>query len=233
MLRNGKTAMKATEIYSKAYTSAYDELYIRHPSLASRNRFNVAAIGALLPPLGTWLDTCCGQGWHLARFPHNRRMGLDISAAQLECARRENPGVRFIEADVLSYEFPDEQRFDLVTNLWSAYSYQDDAAAVETLVRKLIGWTAPGGALYMEMTDPRDVLTYPDQDILAITGASVTLLSPDGVRWEYRDAGGVHEMISPSLEFFTDLIAPHFAEVDAATVVMPLRQLIARGKKAG
>lgn len=223
MMRSGETAMKATDIYSKAYTSAYDEQFIRHPSLASRNRYNVAAISALLPPLGNWLDTCCGQGWHLAQFPHHRRMGLDISAAQLECARRENPGVGFIEADVLSYEFPEEQRFDLVTNLWSAYSYQEDAAAVEALVRKLIGWTAPGGALYMELLDPRDILTF----------SSVTALSPDGTRWEYQDAGGVHEAISPPLELFTDLIAPYFAEVDAATVVMPLRQLIARGKKAG
>ena len=26
--------------------------------------------------MGNWLDTCCGQGWHLAQFPSHRRMGI-------------------------------------------------------------------------------------------------------------------------------------------------------------
>ena len=85
-------------------------------------------------------------------------MGIDLSAAQLERARQRNPGVRFIRADIVGHEFPDDQRFDLVTNLWSAYSYLNDEDLIRSLVEKMIGWTAPGGALYLELTDPEALL---------------------------------------------------------------------------
>ena len=59
----------------------------------------------------------------MAQFPGHRRMGIDRSAAQLDQAKLQNPGVSFIEADIVDYEFPDGQRFDLVSNFWSSYSY--------------------------------------------------------------------------------------------------------------
>ena len=221
----------ATEIYTGAYAPAYDELYLRHPYWESKHRFNIAAIGALLPPIGSWLDTCCGQGWHLAQFPDHRRMGIDLSTAQLERARRQNPGVCFIRADVVDYEFPDGRRFDLVTNLWSAYSYLNDEDLIRSLVEKMIGWTAPGGALYVELTDP-DALLKPNV-FEAETGSRFTPLTQDGTRWEWRDIGGVHQMLSPPPEFFTDLIAPHFSQVDCSVQITGMLQLIARHKTRG
>jgi len=78
------------EIYGERYVRPYAALYIDHPLWESKLQLNVALLSRLLKPLGNWLDTCCGQGWHLAQFPSHRRMGIDRSAAQLEQARLHN-----------------------------------------------------------------------------------------------------------------------------------------------
>lgn len=219
------------EIYSGRYAPHYAALYIDHPWWEPKLRCNVKLLDALLNPLGNWLDTCCGQGWHLAQFPRHRRMGIDISEAQLDRARLQNSGVPFIQADIVDYEFPDGQRFDLVSNFWSAYSYLNDEDAIRTLVQKLIRWTAPSGALYMELTVPELLADFNDSEFAAETGTRVALQSADGVRWQHHDVGGVHHMMSPRLEFFTDIIAPHFARVDYSTIVRAIRQLVAWGKR--
>ena len=142
------------EIYGEHYVQPYAALYTDHPLWEPKLRCNVALLSRLLKPLGNWLDTCCGQGWHLAQFPGHQRMGIDKSAAQLEQARLLNPDVTFIQADITEYEAPEGQRFDVVSNFWSAYSYLNDEDAIRKLVEKLVRWTAPGGALYLELTVP-------------------------------------------------------------------------------
>ena len=171
-------AMAFTDIYSESYAPAYEKLYIEHPQWRLKRDFNIRVIARLLHPLGDWLDTCCGQGWHLAQFPRHRRLGLDMSGAQLERAKERNPGVSFIQADILSYEFPDRQRFALVTNLWSAYSYLNDEARIQALVEKLVRWTAPGGALYIELTAPETLEEFNDSEFAHETGTKVVLQSP-------------------------------------------------------
>ena len=221
------------EIYGERYVQPYAALYIDHPLWEPKLQCNLAVLSRLLKPLGNWLDTCCGQGWHLAQFPAHRRMGIDNSAAQLEQARLQNPGVPFIQADITEYEPPDEQRFDLVSNFWSAYSYLNDEDAIRELMEKLVRWTAPGGALYVELTVPELLEEFNESEFAAETGAHVSLRSPDGVLWDYRDPGGVHRMMSPPLEFFTDIISPHFAGTDHSMVVRAVRQFVAWGKRPG
>ncbi len=219
------------EIYGERYVRPYAALYTDHPLWEPKLRCNVVLLSRLLKPLGNWLDTCCGQGWHLAQFPGHQRMGIDRSAAQLEQARLHNPGVPFIQADITEYEVPEGQRFDLVSNFWSAYSYLNDEDAIRRLVEKLVRWTAPGGALYLELTVPELLEDFNDSEFAAETGARVSLRSPDGVRWDYHDAGGLHRMMSPPVEFFTDIITPHFAGTDHSTVVRAVRQFVAWGKR--
>ena len=93
-------------IYSGAYAPEYETLFVNHPLWEPKLQCNVMTLATLLRPLGNWLDTCCGQGWHLAQFPYHQRMGIDLSAAQLERARQRNPGVSFVQADLTGYEFP-------------------------------------------------------------------------------------------------------------------------------
>ncbi len=218
-------------IYDGRYDPEYEALFINHPLWKPKLQCNSAVLRALLRPMGSWVDTCCGQGWHLAQFPHHQRMGIDLSAAQLEKARQQNPGVPFIQADLAEYEFPDGQRFDLVTNFWSAYSYLNDEGAIRSFVQELVRWIAPGGSLYMELTVPELVEDFNDCEFAVETGTRVVLQSPDGVRWQFHDVGGVHCMVSPKLDFFIDLIAPHFAVVDHSMVVRSIRQLVAQRKR--
>lgn len=220
-----------SELYGEGYVKPYASLYTDHPLWQPKLQCNLALLGRLLQPLGTWLDTCCGQGWHLAQFPSHQRMGIDASAAQLAQAKLQNPGVAFIQADIAEYEFPEGQRFDLVSNFWSAYSYLNDECAIRALVEKLIRWTAPGGTLYMELTVPELLEDFNDSDFAAETGARVSLRSPDGVRWDYQDAGGIHRMTSPPLQFFTGLVSPHFARTSHSVVVRSIRQFVAWGKR--
>ena len=117
-----------------------------------------------------------------------------------------------------------------MTNFWSAYSYLNDEAKIRALVEKLVRWTAAEGSLYLELTVPETLEDFNDSEFAAETGTKVVLQSPDGVRWQFHDPGGIHKMMSPPLEFFTDLIVPHFARVESAVVVRSLRQLIAWGK---
>ncbi len=219
------------ELYGKRYVRPYAALYINHPLWEPKLQCNVALLSRLLKSLGNWLDTCCGQGWHLAQFPNHRRMGIDLSAAQLEKARLQNPGVPFIQADITDYELPEGQHFDLVSNFWSAYSYLNDEDAIRALVEKLVRWTAPGGALYLELTVPELLEDFNHSEFAAETGARVSLRSPDGVCWDYHDAGGVHRMMSPPLEFFTGIIAPHFAGTSHPVIVRSIRQFVAWGKR--
>ena len=107
------------DIYDDRYVRPYAALYIDHPLWEPKLQYNVTLLSRLLKPLGNWLDTCCGQGWRLAQFPGHRRMGIDMSASQLEQARSHNPGVPFIQADITEYEVPEGQRFGLVSNFWS------------------------------------------------------------------------------------------------------------------
>jgi len=130
-----------------------------------------------------------------------------------------------------TYDAPEGQRFDLVSNFWSSYSYLNDEGAIRALVEKLVRWTAPGGALYLELTVPELLEEFNGSEFAAETGTRVTLQSPDGVRWQYHDVGGVHEMMSLQLEFFTDIIAPHFSGTNHATVVRAVRQFVAWGKR--
>ena len=219
------------EIYGRRYAREYEALYIDHPLWAPKLECNLATLSTLLKPLGNWVDTCCGQGWHLAQFPHHRRVGIDRSEAQLSRARRRNPGVPLIRADLADYELPGGRRFDVVSNFWSSYSYLDDMDAIRALVLKLVRWTAPGGALYLELTVPELLEDFNDSEFAAETDSRVVLRSPDGVSWSFHDAGGVHRMASPPLEFFADLVGPHFAEMDHSTVARSVRQLVARCKR--
>ena len=73
---------------------------------------------------------------------------------------------------------------------------------------------------------------YNDSEFARETGTKVVLESPDGMRWQFHDPGGIHRMMSPPREFFLDLIAPHFVKVENEIVLRSVRQFIAIGKKS-
>lgn len=218
------------EIYSDSYAEIYRQIYIDHPMWSEKHEVNIRNVRALLPPGGRWLDTCCGQAWHFTQLPEIAdKTGIDLSPAQLARARAANPRARFIEGDVLECDLHGEQ-FDLVTNFWGSYSYLDDEERIAALVERMIGWCAPGGAVYLELITPETLAAFNATDFAADTDSQTILRSPDSVKWGYQDPGGYHDLTSPPAGFFDRLLRPWFDAVEGQEVVTTMRQLVATGK---
>ena len=78
-----------------------------------------AARATALTPGGSALDVACGSGKLTAVLAgiagqNGRVVGLDFSPRMLEIARREHPGIEFLEGDALNLPFPDAS-FDAAT----------------------------------------------------------------------------------------------------------------------
>jgi cyclopropane fatty-acyl-phospholipid synthase-like methyltransferase len=73
---------------------------------------------ALVPEGSDVLDVGCGNGMPATRAiaERQRATGIDVSAAQIERARRNVPGARLIHGDVLDVELGD--RFDAIAALY-------------------------------------------------------------------------------------------------------------------
>lgn len=222
--------MHPRELYSDRYDELYRTLYIDHPMWRDKHELNLRIVRSLLRPGASWLDACCGQAWHFTQLPGVAKTGIDLSAAQLARARQGNPGATFLEGDVLDITL--DARFDLVTCFWGAYSYLDDAARIAAFVRRAIAWTAPGGALYLELITPGTLAAFNATPFAAAAGCEVRLRSPDGAQWSYRDPGGWHDLTSPPAAFFEELLAPQFRSVESRGVAATLVQLVAAGRAA-
>lgn len=103
---------------------------------------------AAAPRRGAALDVGCGAGGRLLALLEAAGFhvtGLDVSAGMLEHARRRHPGVRFVHADVATWEPPAGTRYDLVLAWDSTFHLPRDLQ--EPVLRRLCRWLAPGGVL--------------------------------------------------------------------------------------
>lgn len=92
----------------------------------------------------TALDFGTGNGL-LAADLHTRVpdvTGIDIDAAVLESARAEDPGVRWIQGDVMSHPFAPAS-FDVVASVATVHHLPD----LDRALTRLAELTAPGGVL--------------------------------------------------------------------------------------
>jgi SAM-dependent methyltransferase len=224
--------MDARTIYTDAYAPLYRQIYIDHPQWHAKHDHNERVLRSLLGQASSWLDVCCGQAWHFTRFPEIfERAGIDISAAQLAIARRDNPSATFFEADVRSFDFPAPRTFDLVTSFWGSYSYLDTEAEVFAFADKLVRWTAPGGSLYLELITPELLPDYNHSEFAGHTASATEVSAADPVCWSFHDPGGTHALISPRPALFLDRLAPHFAELSSAAIITTMRQVVACGRR--
>ena len=106
-------------------------------------------------PGGTALDVACGSGKltaELARVagPGGSVTGLDFSREMLEIARREHPGIRFVEGDALSLPF-EAGSFDASTMAFGLRNLADPVLGLREMVRVV----KPGGrAVVLEFVRP-------------------------------------------------------------------------------
>ncbi len=233
-LAPGAQRSDAKAIYDEGYASRYESLYL--DPWKAKHETNLRILQALLPAARRaglcWLDLCCGQAWHFQQFPQVAwRVGVDFSAAQLARAQQRNPDARFVKRDVLDVALPDGMA-DLVTCFWGAYCYLDDPDRIERFLRNAVRWTAPGGALYLELLLPEVLSSFNACGFAHQTAFRVQPRSADYSRWAYADAGGTHLMSSPPLPWFLQRLAPAFDEVQVHQDGGFMQHLVAVGKRA-
>ena len=226
-------AARAMAIYRDNYAAIYEPLYITQwPHKHNLNAKNLAAVlQGLSAPMPDWLDLACGQAWHFALFQGRARMVVyDLSQAQLARARARVPYATFVHGDMVRASFP-KASFDLVTNFWAGYCYLGSQEQIAAVLNKAVCWIRTGGALYMEVLLARDLDSFNRCHFSEQNGFSVKPRSQDYTEWQYDDVGGRHEMISPPLEFFLDLLAPEFNAIEAKHDSDFMVHLIATGRK--
>jgi 2-polyprenyl-3-methyl-5-hydroxy-6-metoxy-1,4-benzoquinol methylase len=107
----------------------------------------LAVLRARLPSVASVLDLGCGCGVPISRtladLGHDV-VGVDISAVQVERARRLVPDARFIQADAASLSFATAS-FDVIVCLYMLIHLPHGEQ--EALIGNLGTWLKPGGVL--------------------------------------------------------------------------------------
>jgi cyclopropane fatty-acyl-phospholipid synthase-like methyltransferase len=124
----------------------------------TRLRYLALALG-LIPPGSEVLELGCGAGIPMtAALADGRTVtGVDISATQLEMARRNVPSAAFIQADMTTIAFQ-PARFDAVVAFYSLTHVPRDEQG--ELLERIRGWLRPGGLFLASMgadDEPGDV----------------------------------------------------------------------------
>ena len=118
-----------------------------------------AARSTSLKPGGSALDVACGSGKltaELARIAgrEGRVVGLDFSPQMLEVARRDHPGIEFLEGDALKLPF-DDASFDAATIAFGLRNLADPVGGLREM-RRIV---KPGGrSVVLEFVRPPENL---------------------------------------------------------------------------
>ena len=109
-------------------------------------------LASLLPPGATVVDLGCGAGVPVTRWLADRSFvvtGVDVSARQLELARKNVPAGTFLKADMTELAFVTES-FDAVIAFHSLIHVP--RAEHPALLENIHRWLKPGGAFLATMT---------------------------------------------------------------------------------
>jgi demethylmenaquinone methyltransferase/2-methoxy-6-polyprenyl-1,4-benzoquinol methylase len=92
-----------------------------------------------LKPGGSGIDVACGSGKLTAELaklarPGGRVVGIDFSPQMLEVARRDHPGIEFIEGDALKLPFEDAS-FDAATIAFGLRNLADPVRGLREMTR--------------------------------------------------------------------------------------------------
>lgn len=205
-----------SSIYTEDYTKNYEALYLR--PWRKKHELNIVNIEIILQQFSNskvrWLDMFCGQGWHFSKFSDSiEKIGVDISESQLSLAKKRNPKAQFVLSDILNVNFKEES-FNLVTCFWAAYCYLSSNDKIKKLIYNAIKWTRKKGVIYIEVLIPEYLKSFNQSKYSDNTKFSVIPRKSDYSEWSYSDLGGMHNMRSPPLELFIDLLSKNFNKVN-------------------
>jgi cyclopropane fatty-acyl-phospholipid synthase-like methyltransferase len=137
----------------KLVESGYDrisERYLAWSSSPSPRLLYLQQVLDRLPERAQVVELGCGAGVPATRFIAERAhvTGVDISAAQIALARRYVPDATFIQADMMTLEFP-PLAFDAVVALYSIIHVPRVEQAM--LIPRLAEWLRLHGQLLMNL----------------------------------------------------------------------------------
>ncbi len=141
------------------------------------------------------VDLGCGAGnvtTHLRnRWPRAEIVGIDNSPQMLEEAARAEPGVKWVEADLTTWE-PDAAPDVLYANA-SLHWVEDQRG----LFSRLMGWLAPGGALAVQMPRNFDQPSHTLMNDAAAAGPWAERLARVEQRVPVEDPESYHDLLAP------------------------------------
>jgi SAM-dependent methyltransferase len=164
----------------------------------------VSLLKERLSPRSKVLDLGCGAGVPLTRVLAEtfEVTGVDISARQVELARRNVPNARFINADIVGVDFP-RASFDAAVGSYSFIHVP--RAQHEALFRKIFGWLRPTGVLLANFGIGNCEVDY-DDDWLGVP-MFWSSFDADGTRAALRRAG--FELLIDRIETESEDGRPH------------------------
>jgi SAM-dependent methyltransferase len=92
------------------------------------------------------LDLGCGPGTNTAQFAGTEYVGIDINPRYVEWARRRY-GREFVVADICTYEFPPDRKFDLV--LVNSFLHHVSDGAAERILAAAARALASDGSVHV------------------------------------------------------------------------------------
>jgi len=144
------------EWFRRWFGPLYEEIYVHRDPSEARVQVDALLARTGIPELPV-LDAGCGAGRHLGGLRERgcKAVGLDLSAHLLEHAILAGPAVR---ADLRSPPFRPGS-MGMVAAFFTVFGYletREDDLALFTALAELV---APGGTLYLDLPDPRQVRT--------------------------------------------------------------------------
>lgn len=157
----------------------YDLLYQNRNDEEAARLIDLIQKETALPASTRVLDIGCGRGRHSLIFAERgyRVTGLDLSEKAIEIARerRDAAGldVEFILGDMR--ETVEENGFELVVNLFTAFGYFDDPDEHEQAIAAMIASLKPGGWFVQDFLNARYVRdTHVALDEREVEGIRIT-----------------------------------------------------------
>jgi SAM-dependent methyltransferase len=126
------------------------EAYLRVRSIDSEDVRLLDELSSRLPGGARVLDAGCGAGIPVTRILSERFhvVGVDISARQVALARENVSNAEFIQADLVTLEFPDAS-FDAIVSYYAIIHVpREEHPALLANFRRML---APGGLLLVSM----------------------------------------------------------------------------------
>jgi SAM-dependent methyltransferase len=131
--------------------AVYDLLYV---GAGIKNYADEAAVVDRIirqrnPEASTLLDVACGTGQHLAHLRTRYSVvGVDVTEAMLEVARRRLPGVELHRADMRELDL--RRTFDAVICMFSSIGHLTREEEMRDAFRRFARHLAPGGVLIVD-----------------------------------------------------------------------------------